>query len=83
MLVEFSVKNFMSFKDKVTFSMEAATGTENEENIISIPNINERILKSTAIYGANASGKNKFNKSIYSCDINDKKIKIIDKWEKN
>ena len=44
MLVEFSVKNFMSFKDKVTFSMEAATGTENEENIISIPNINERIL---------------------------------------
>ena len=57
MLVEFSVKNFMSFKDKVTFSMEAATGTENEENIISIPNINERILKSTAIYGANASGK--------------------------
>ena len=57
MLVEFSVKNFMSFKDRVTFSMEAATGTENEENIISIPNINERILKSTAIYGANASGK--------------------------
>lgn len=57
MLVEFSVKNFKSFKDKVTFSMEAATGTENEENIISTPNINERILKSTAIYGANASGK--------------------------
>ena len=51
MLVEFSVKNFMSFKDKVTFSMEAATGRENEENIIRIPNINERILKSTAIYG--------------------------------
>ena len=74
MLVEFSVKNFISFKDKVTFSMEAATGTENEENIISISNINERILKSTAIYGANASGK-KFNKSIYSCDINGKKIK--------
>lgn len=57
MLVEFSVKNFKSFKDKVTFSMEAATGTENEKNIISTPNINERILKSTAIYGANASGK--------------------------
>ena len=37
MLVEFSVKNFMSFKDKVTFSMESATGTENEENIINIP----------------------------------------------
>lgn len=57
MLVEFSVKNFKSFKDKVTFSMEATTGTENEGNIINIPNISERILKSTAIYGANASGK--------------------------
>ena len=31
MLVEFSVKNFMSFKDKVTFSMEATTGTENDK----------------------------------------------------
>lgn len=57
MLVEFSVKNFKSFKEKVTFSMEAATGTENEKNMINIPNINEKILKSTAIYGANASGK--------------------------
>lgn len=57
MLVEFSVKNFKSFKDKVTFSMEATTGTENEGNIINVPNISERILKSTAIYGANASGK--------------------------
>ena len=55
MLLEFSVKNFLSFKDKVTFSMEAAVGNENEENIIIKDN--ERILKTTAIYGANASGK--------------------------
>lgn len=55
MLLEFSVKNFLSFKDKITFSMEAATGSENEENII-IEN-NEKILKTTALYGANASGK--------------------------
>ena len=39
MLVEFSVKNFMSFKDKVTFSMEAAIGTENEENIINVSDV--------------------------------------------
>lgn len=54
MLIQFSVKNFMSFKDKQVFSMEAGTGDENIENII---NVDERILKSTALYGANASGK--------------------------
>lgn len=54
MLIQFSVKNFTSFKDKQVFSMEAGTGDENIENII---NVDERILKSTALYGANASGK--------------------------
>ena len=33
MLVQFSVKNCMSFKDKVSFSMEAGMGNENEQNI--------------------------------------------------
>lgn len=64
MLLEFSVKNFLSFKDKVTFSMEAATGNENEENII-IKN-NERVLKTTALYGANASGKTNLLKAFTS-----------------
>lgn len=54
MLIQFSVKNFASFKDKQIFSMEAGTGDENIENII---NVDEKILKSTALYGANASGK--------------------------
>ena len=57
MLIQFSVKNFMSFKDKVVFSMQAGSGDENEENIISEKELNEKILKTTAIYGANASGK--------------------------
>ena len=55
MLIEFSVKNFLSFKEKTTFSMAADTGNENENNIIITGN--ERILKTTALYGANASGK--------------------------
>lgn len=55
MLLEFSVKNFLSFKEKTTFSMEAAIENENENNLILKDN--ERILKTTAIYGANASGK--------------------------
>ena len=57
MLVRFSVKNFMSFKEKQDFSMEAGIGDENPDNIININESNERVLKTTALYGANASGK--------------------------
>ena len=57
MLIQFSVKNFKSFKDKQIFSMEAGSGNENLENIITINESDERILKTTALYGANASGK--------------------------
>ena len=64
MLIEFSVKNFLSFKEKTTFSMEAGIGNENEENIIKINN--ERVLKTTAIYGANASGKTNLVKAFSS-----------------
>jgi len=57
MLVEFSVENYRSFKDKITFSMLASDDTEHEDtNIITLPN-GKRLLKSAAIYGANASGK--------------------------
>lgn len=55
MLIEFSVENFRSFKDKVTFSMEKGIGDENENNVFNFENL--ELLKSSAIYGANASGK--------------------------
>lgn len=55
MLIEFSVENFRSFRDKVTFSMEKGIGEENEDNIFNINNT--ELLRSAAIYGANASGK--------------------------
>ncbi|HOZ55234.1 MAG TPA: ATP-binding protein [Clostridia bacterium] len=57
MLVQFSVKKFKSFKEKQDFSMEAGIGDENLDNIINIDELNERVLKTTALYGANASGK--------------------------
>lgn len=63
MLVEFSVKNFMSIKDEITFSMVAGTGDENMENTIKVENTNETYLKSSAIYGANASGKTNIMKA--------------------
>ena len=66
MLIEFSVKNFLSFKDKVTLSMEKGIGNENSGNIITKNNI--ELLKTTAIYGANASGKSNLLKAL-TCAI--------------
>lgn len=55
MLIEFSVKNFLSFKDKNTFTMMASSDNTLKDNYVEINN--DKILKITAIYGANASGK--------------------------
>lgn len=61
MLIEFSVGNFRSFKEKVTFSMVASNIISKDktldENNLSSPNEKLNVLKSAAIYGANASGK--------------------------
>lgn len=64
MLVEFSVKNFMSIKDEMTFSMVAGSGDENAQNVIQNEKTGEGYLKSTAIYGANASGKTNFMRAL-------------------
>ena len=64
MLIEFSVKNFMSIKDEMTFSMVAGIGDENLENVIKNKTTGENYLKSAAIYGANASGKTNFIKAM-------------------
>jgi len=61
MLIEFSVGNFRSFKERVTLSMVAAKlkardPQVNENNTILV-NDNLTVLTSAAVYGANASGK--------------------------
>ena len=61
MLIEFSIKNFLSFKDKVTLSMEKGNGDENLENVVS--ENGTYLLKTAAIYGANASGKSNLIKA--------------------
>lgn len=55
MIIEFSVANFISFKEKVTFSMLANSSDGLDDNYI-VTN-NRKVLKTSAIYGANASGK--------------------------
>ena len=62
MLVQFSVENYMSIKDKVVFSMLASSDKELSENVIN--NKSEKCLKSAVIYGANASGKSNFLRAI-------------------
>jgi len=63
MLIQFSVSNFRTFKEKATLNMIASNydkDTREEENVISNSKYNIRNLKSAVIYGANASGKSKF-----------------------
>lgn len=55
MLIEFSVTNFLSFKDRNTFTMIASSDNTLKDNYVETNN--EKILKITAMYGANASGK--------------------------
>jgi hypothetical protein len=63
MLIQFSIKNFRTFKDKATISFIASNydkDTREDENIFQDTYHNLRLLKSCVIYGANASGKSKF-----------------------
>jgi len=55
MLLEFTVGNYRSFKDRKTLSLEASGISEFEDNIFE--KAGYKILKSAVIYGANSSGK--------------------------
>ena len=55
MLIQFSVENYLSIKDKVVLSLLSSRDNEHPEHLIADGNKN--YLKSAVIYGANASGK--------------------------
>ncbi len=57
MLIDFEVGNYLSFKDPVRLSMLAATPYKEHLETNTIETGGLRLLKSAAIYGANASGK--------------------------
>ena len=81
MLIEFSVKNFMSFKNKVTLSMEKGNGDENLDNIFKWKDA--ELYKVASIYGANASGKSNLLKAFYCAILmvrNSSMISINGKW---
>lgn len=67
MLIQFSVKNFKSFKDKATLNLIASNydkETREDENVINDDKYSLRVLKGAVIYGANASGKSKFMEAL-------------------
>ena len=62
MLIDFTIRNFMSYRDEVSLSMVASNtvkeceGNGGTSNVSVIDN-NKRVLRTAAIYGANGSGK--------------------------
>ena len=62
MLIQFTVENFLSIRDKVYLSLEPSKDSEHPENLITKGDYNA--VTSAAIYGANASGKTSLFKAI-------------------
>lgn len=62
MLIQFSVSNFLSFRDEVILSLSTNKDDSHKENLLSYKN--ERILPCVAIYGANAAGKSNLHKAM-------------------
>lgn len=57
MIQELKIRNFLSFKDEVTFSFEASNDKFAEESQVVTINENTRLLRFAIVYGYNASGK--------------------------
>ncbi|TMP37525.1 ATP-binding protein [Pseudoalteromonas rubra] len=65
MLIDFTVKNYRSIKETQTFSMAKSSSSElAETNSFSVERLNLELLRSSVIYGANASGKSNLIKAI-------------------
>ncbi|MBO7722390.1 MAG: ATP-binding protein [Thermoguttaceae bacterium] len=64
MLVSFSLENWMSFRNQVTFSMVASRERQHRERVPKLGKYQTRVLPVAAIYGGNASGKTNFFKAL-------------------
>lgn len=65
MLCQFTVKNFKSIRDEVTFDMQAAAISEHEDRIIKDVD-DELYLPVSAIYGPNGGGKSNVLEALHS-----------------
>lgn len=65
MLCQFTVKNFKSIRDEVTFDMQAAVISEHEDRIIKEAD-SELYLPVSAVYGPNGGGKSNVLEALHS-----------------
>lgn len=64
MLCQFTVKNFKSIRDEMTFDMQATAISEHEDRVI-IDKDGEMFLPVSAIYGPNGGGKSNVLESLH------------------
>lgn len=64
MLLMFKVKNYTSFKNESILDMRATAYVQHPNHVI---HVNDKLglLKATALYGANASGKSNFISAMF------------------
>ena len=65
MLCQFTVKNFKSIRDEMTFDMQAAAISEHEDKVIMDKN-GEQFLPVSAIYGPNGGGKSNVLEALHT-----------------
>ncbi len=71
MIIEFSVENFRSIKNEARLSLAAGHGKEHRGRNVMIPELTQGVrsvplLRSAAMYGANAAGKSNLIRALYT-----------------
>lgn len=64
MLIRFVVENFLSFRDETVFEMLASRDQSHKDHIFEDSRSHLSLLRSAALYGANASGKSNLVRAI-------------------
>lgn len=65
MIISFSLENWMSFRDRVSFVMTASRERQHGKRVPKLEKYQTRILPIAAIYGGNASGKTNLFKALH------------------
>ncbi len=84
MLIEFSVKNYRSFRDEHTLSLAANPSKIKKDNMFEYNNL--KLLKYLVIYGPNASGKSNIIRAFFTFNLmvkNSIDLKIGEEFDKN
>src|SRR6202162_1782057 len=63
MIVEFSVKNFRSFRELATLSLEAESLKTGKDSLVST-GLKDKLLPVVGVFGHNASGKSNLAKAL-------------------